>query len=155
MSFKEIGMRNAVKGCSAGLALALAFTVLVDQADAQYSRGRSTYRGAYSTGIQTFPGGSYRGSTTIRSVSRDPYRGRGYLTTYYTNRSPVYRYATSHPLSQTSSYSHSPYPRGAYRSGTTVIHYGRQSHYGNHYGSPIYVPRTRYTRPGITIGIQF
>jgi hypothetical protein len=148
-------MRNAVKRCSAGLALALAFTVLVDQADAQYSRGRSTYRGAYSTGIQTFPGGSYRGSTTIRSVARDPLRGRSYTTIYSTNRSPVYRYATSHPLSLSSSYSRSPYPRGTYRSGSTIIHYGRQPNYGSRYGSPIYVPRSRYNRPGVTIGIRF
>lgn len=144
-------MHNAAKGFSAILGLALVFTLLADEADAQLRSRRDVIRGSYSARIQSYPGGTYRGSTTIRSISHDHnHHGPSYTTVYRTNRAPSYRYSTGHPLSQTSVYSRSPYPRSNYHTHTapTVMRYGQSYHH-----TPIYSPR--YTRPGITIGIRF
>ncbi len=128
--------------------LAIAF-VLAATEDAN-AQQRVRYRGSYSSyssGIRSYPGGAYRGTTTIRSYSRSPSyhrHGPSYNTIYFTNRAPVYRYSVGHPLSQSTRYSRNPYPHTTYRAPTVIRHYTQPHHY--------HVP-TR--RPGITIGIQF
>lgn len=118
--------------------------IAAQDADAQY---RARYRGSYSTGIKSYPGGAYRGTTTIRSFSRSPgygVHGPAYTTIYFTNRAPIYRYSAGHPLSQATLYSRSPYPRATYRTPPVIQYYRPPSYY-----------RVPQRRPGVTIGIQF